>query len=378
MKGSSEIFLPIFALSVIEVFTVVAFTPTGQPVIEIIAGFFSPGHLAKAICNTEPEEVFGTIPQKKGEISFLVKTSRNLTEKFLELNGTPDDAKEKVLKELAGVRKKYFVEAIRNNPSDALFQILNSKERETLLNLTENCVEVPFNVSGTLKVVHADFFDQNTSQDQMVLIGGNNKIYHVYPARGMKDNLISGTNVSLSGYLIDDSLLFDGLSPLNQTFIGGSGIDVVSPSDSLPALGYQQTAVIVANFQDTDTIFDSLKVSLDGALNQVNDYYKENSYGKTSFSFNIFGLYQLPMQKTCDGFNQVLAAAINAADPDIYFPSYQRLLIIAPFASIVSLCWAGVSTVGKIGVATSDGTSTCSFDSTKKCVWMSVSMVRTD
>lgn len=118
-----------------------------------------------------------------------------------------------------------------------------------------------------------------------------------------------------------------------------------------PVLGEQKIAVILVNFQDTVQPQLTKEQVRDIIFTKINNYYKENSYDKIFLSGDVYGWYQLSMNKTCSE-TEVRDAAIKAADPDIYFPDYSHILVIAPTEG----CRPGHSSIGKITItSSSDG-----------------------
>lgn len=263
------------------------------------------------------------------------------------------------LKTAAASRKQYFVEAIRDNPDKAIFSILTPQERSALRAITQNCVEEPATVEGALSVYHEDFFAEKTSRTRYMLTTDAGERIAIYPARGLRVPLESRTRVRVSGFRIDNELVFDGTSSLQKPFIAGSGISVLSQPGDPPVFGDQKTIVIMVHYQGTNPPTNpTLAQAQDLVFTQVNGYYRENSYKNISLSGNVKGWYTIaaPTNNVCDPF-LIRDRTIAAADADIFFPNYDRLIIIFEDPNCG---WAGLGTLAKEIISTADGPATMS------------------
>ena len=199
--------------------------------------------------------------------------------------------------------------------------------------------------------VHTDFLDGST-EDKFTLITPDRRRINLRPAGELKNNLLSGAKVKVKGYLLDDDLLFDAANSDNLVALGSSVPTSQQVLAGIPdSQGAQNTVVLMVNFSTAASNLSKSTVD-DVVFNQTNSYYLENSYNKTSVSGASFGWYTLPMAQTCDT-NLVHSEAIKAADNDVLFTDYSRLIIIAPYGP--SCGWSGVGTIGKSSIATADG-----------------------
>ena len=121
--------------------------------------------------------------------------------------------------------------------------------------------------------------------------------------------------------------------------------------------GPQHTLVLLADLGSADdpkmTEQEILRF-----MDQVNQFYQEDSYGKINLkgaihpeqSADVFGWYHLslPEKSPIEG---VTRAAIHAADPEVDFKNYSRLIILSDF----SLPSEGYGTLGKVPIHTQEG-----------------------
>lgn len=273
------------------------------------------------------------------------------------------------LKQKAISRKKMLLEVARERPDVAYHALLSQEKRAAAETFSMDCVEKPATVEGVLDILVAENPETDQSVTLYTITTGTNQKLRVHPANPPHSVLLSGQHVRIKGYNVDNEILFDSSS--NQTFeVLASPTSlinhVVRPAYAQTAvtLGAQNVAVILANFQDTTT--PSLtKDTVYQNLTTIDNFYKENSYGKTYLNYSmdkILGWYQLPINRTCSDPSSVQNAAIQAADPNIDFQTVRRLIIVAPLRQGTSGCvYAGIGTIGMRTITTQDGTVTMSI-----------------
>ena len=120
--------------------------------------------------------------------------------------------------------------------------------------------------------------------------------------------------------------------------------------------GTQKILVILVDFQDDHERYfdmDQLKAS----LQEMEHFFDEVSYHKFQVKVTkIAGYYTLPIavgdRKTCPDGDEVVDGAIKAADPDVFFPDYDRIVFIHPF---LDACGFSGTSLGTIPINTADG-----------------------
>lgn len=120
-------------------------------------------------------------------------------------------------------------------------------------------------------------------------------------------------------------------------------------------LGDQNLIVIVARTKDLapPTDVDAVRKLIFGeSYGSVKDYYTKNSFEKTRLVGNVVGPYMLP-ENMCDFQTLEDEPAITAADKEVDFRKYSRILVIRP--NKCGTPAAGYSTLGKIELKTNDG-----------------------
>ena len=132
--------------------------------------------------------------------------------------------------------------------------------------------------------------------------------------------------------------------------------------------GDQRTVVILIQFPDnpaTTTVNEQVLLPA-GATNSmlnniyfqptgrsVDGYWREASYGKASASGVVIGPVFVDRVYTCDEYYSMRQAAINAADSQVNFTQFTRVMIIFPPPP--GCGWAGLGTLGCSTLSSGDG-----------------------
>ncbi|MFC1591555.1 hypothetical protein ACFL43_03425 [Thermodesulfobacteriota bacterium] len=158
------------------------------------------------------------------------------------------------------------------------------------------------------------------------------------------------------------SFLLAGLSSL-LVAVAGLG----QANAGVENLGEQRTAVILVRFQNMleptqpPEIFDE---ALFTAPNSTSAFVQESSYGKAWLNGDIFGWYEVGADFECVPYTaskELVLEAIALADPEIYYPDYQRIIVITTQMAGPTYCLGSTGTVGLTGIATDDGPVSASW-----------------
>lgn len=121
-------------------------------------------------------------------------------------------------------------------------------------------------------------------------------------------------------------------------------------------LGEQKTIVILVKTKDMMEIVSQPEVFEEVIFNLpngVNAFMKKASRGKTWLSGEVVGWYELEQTLGCDQ-EKLEKWAIEAADPEVDFTAFQRIVVLFP--QTLSPCFpAGTSTIGRKTYQTQDG-----------------------
>ncbi len=268
--------------------------------------------------------------------STLNNITLEVTDKLNSYEEIPLKETERILLNLLTDRKEILLDILENNATEAMQSILSFEDREKALPITKNCVEQPTTISGKLALTHIDSFEEGHSTEKYEIINGDdNKVIALHPAFKVANNLRPGMNLSISGYLLDSNLVFD--DRLLFPNADPTRSETLRYSLPLTVQGNQNIAIILADF--ANTMDPNLNTSFiqDTVFNRLNVYYTINSGGRISLSGNTFGPYQLPSSSHCpfssgETWDAHLTQVVSAAENDVYYPDYDRLIIIAPYS----------------------------------------------
>jgi M6 family metalloprotease-like protein len=247
-------------------------------------------------------------------------------------------------------RKNQLVQAMRTDPEAALENVLSEKEQSDAQVISENCVEEFTTIEGLLQSYVIDYTDQTSETVYSVTTESGDEVV-IHPTEEIHE-VPSNTEVRLAGYKLDQEILVDNQNSAN--------FEVVQAASQSHAMGNQKIAVILVRMQNSlpSTI---TREQIDGAImNNANNYYKENSYGKTDLSWTTFGWYTVPQMSTCDP-NLTLSNALQAANTDVNFRDYSRIIVFASDMTTLNCPFDGLGNVGVAPKQTPDGVVTNSM-----------------
>jgi len=127
--------------------------------------------------------------------------------------------------------------------------------------------------------------------------------------------------------------------------------EVTADADSpCTTTGDQKTVVLLINYPSTPLTSGYTTSYVDniffGPAPSVTDYWREASYGTTSASGQVFGPFTLDADYTCDQQDDILQAAIQAADSTVDFTAYQRIFLILPVTVAGGCAYDGMAQLG--------------------------------
>ena len=222
---------------------------------------------------------------------------------------------------------------------------ITAQEEPNFLVQSETQVQ-PTSVAGIFVIVIEDDFENWESTNTYLLKTQNRKIYKLTFKN--EPQLRSGLEATVTGEIIDDQII---VSDYKQ--------DAQEVSDNFD-IGEQKLAIILADYEDDPISEEERQIYIEEIRREIfsmdnrksfSRYINEISYGKAWVTGDIFGFYTL--ECTPDNFSQ----AVDAADPDIYFPDYKRVLLI----SISTHCGEASSQLNESIQYTDDGASKLSF-----------------
>jgi M6 family metalloprotease-like protein len=231
-------------------------------------------------------------------------------------------------------------ELAEQNPAEALRRSLSPEALQELAGAFPEeaaMLELRGSWRGPVETVVFDSDDMKTHRTVHYLRRGGETIdVHV---GGSEPDTKCGDIVEFSGVRVGNTV-----AALSAKVVASAGASACVPT------GQQKIAVLMVNFPGytvpsnvtaqgvRDVMTSTAGPSLDG-------FWREASYNKAWATADVFGWYTLNATYTCDQIGLIQAAAIQAADADVYFPNYNRIVILFPTPS--SGCsYSGTATVG--------------------------------
>ena len=186
----------------------------------------------------------------------------------------------------------------------------------------------PEDIQGELEVVVED---GKASWQTLYFLKTAGKKISLHFAKRPEQNLQTGMKVRVHGVRNGDELTADDV--ITEDISGGS---VMTNSQSAAATlanttGEHKVLVILVNFQDDQSQPYTVAEAQDAAFNTTSNYYRENSYGQTWLTGDVYGWYTIPVSSTtCDTTaiaNYAQQAAVNAGAK---LSAYQHIVYAFP------------------------------------------------
>jgi M6 family metalloprotease-like protein len=249
-------------------------------------------------------------------------------------------------------RASLLAELIETDPSAAIAMALPEDNRAALAAAYPN---EPIESSGTWEgegrqLVEDDFAHGVSRTRYTVMIDGQ-EVSAFFA--GQTPRFQCGRNVNVSGLRLGGRIAVTAVA---------SGPLLLS---SCSTLGQQKVAALIVSFP---TIANTVSLSVVqsaffGSGRALANYWNEASYGAASATGGVFGPFVLDKSYDCSTqSNQMLTAAIQAADSTVDFRNYTRVFIFYPKESCVGL--------GSVGCQTNFSPSHGSFSSS--VAWIGV------
>jgi len=182
--------------------------------------------------------------------------------------------------------------------------------------------------SGTLTPLVEDDFNAGVSRIRYTLKTTSGFIDLVSSDQATFAAIPDGSSIRVKGVRQQNSILVD------ETFLGSRKADVLITRQASavrqPAVGVRRIAIVLVNFLD-DKRQQSDTAAAVAAIQTLNGYFQENSYGAYGVKGDVYGYVTLPINSPCSDFTAITngaAQAITNAGGDV--SSYDSLVAVAP------------------------------------------------
>src|SRR3989338_873683 len=289
----------------------------------------------------DPREALGTAKAITVTMASINNTAkkegRALTEKEIT-----------VLINLSDNRMQKLQDLARKDPRSFLLNAMSGTERASYPTEVQKNIEKETTIEAKVKVMHSDDFDNpNNSEFKYTLIPKNSTSQNAVELIPTKDiNVISGVALKVRGFLLGKMMV--AYSPGEDQ---GGGIQIIDmPEQTTDALGDQRTAFFIINSNEADPYPLSKAEISEQILNPdregtLQHFYRDQSYGKVSFSGDFFGWIDIPSAgSSCNSPTDAEELKDYVVQNNIDLRNYQRIVFLFNNNS-----GCGNSSVGKWG-----------------------------
>lgn len=257
--------------------------------------------------------------------------------------------------EISNILKNRYdnlIALLRTESAPASTFLLDLEKQVELGKLAPGCVEKQTSVIGKLRVLHADLLN-NASAVRFELVNSEDNRIILHPRSNEIQSIPPGSTIKVQGLMIGNDLVID---EVKSTGITGGSLEVLESPVHRAVQGRDRALVILINFNDTTPPSVTPERIRTQVVPTLDHYYQENSYFQYGIETDVVGMYQLSIPNPCDIPGPDLETALNAANPDVYFPSYKRIILVGPYNGCG---WAGSAFIDDTGqggvIPTPDG-----------------------
>jgi hypothetical protein len=258
-----------------------------------------------------------------GHAKIAEQLTARLTGLLTAYNKASENAKANALDELVAVaeeRHALLARLIEDDPGTVLRVALPAKVRNSMPADVRHSLEQSLDLEGELTVLYEEYEDGRARLRHLLNTGGKHIAMHF---RDNPPQLLSGEQVVAQGVYLDldgdpeaygAMALESGQSILTLAAAGGKtgGSNGGTASTATSAFGDQKTLLILVSFQDQPTEPYTATYAQSVVFGTVSDHYRENSYGQTWLSGDVYGWFTIDLDSTvCD--LTTLASQANSA-----------------------------------------------------------------
>ncbi len=227
---------------------------------------------------------------------------------------------ENSIAELEEKRYAKLTDLIETDAAEVLRVVLPADVLSKIPSDLENYFEKRGEIEGELEIIVE--CDETDGRIDYYLNNGKERLSLRF-AKQPDEELLTGARVSVTGVRVGDAVAVNFQE-------NTSNFQVLNASLS-NTFGEQKVLVLVVNFQDNQTQPFTVAQVNDTIFGTVNDYYREDSYGRTWLIGNTFGYFTLPMNSgDCAGGTLASNARQAAQNSGINLSAYNRFIYVFP------------------------------------------------
>ncbi|NVK39851.1 MAG: cadherin-like domain-containing protein [Oceanospirillaceae bacterium] len=246
-------------------------------------------------------------------------------------------------------RRALMLELATRDPATVLKVAIPDRQQLGMPAEVIALLEQKVELSGQSEVFYEDYEDGTHKLRRFVTTPFGERFQLQVTEPGLE--LHNGEDVTVEGVLLakadndaDGSLVAAGENVVTAQCCTAESTASSTPPAGAYTFGEQKTLVMLVNFQDKQEQPWTQEQVRDVVFGTVNDFYLENSSGRTWLSGDVTGWFTLPMSSTVCDTNSVDSLATEAASAaGIDTSAYQRIVYAFP----KNACgWGGLGTVG--------------------------------
>lgn len=277
--------------------------------------------------NNQEQEAFRAMSGLSRELSDSVAEQAKSKTSLQGTNQSAAQALQDLILQKAKERKIVALELMKQNPLLFLSLAMPASKKGLLSREAQNEIETERVVTGAVDVLHIDDFNNPKNSRFEYFLNTKDGRFNLYPVADL--NMQSGTAITARGYVLDKSVVVDTNN--NNVKITSSKVTLSSVSTAVPdSVGNQRTLVILLKSFPADNEPFTATQGRDLVFNgQFQNFMKEQSYGKVSFSGDVFGWVSLGKAITGGCMfltNDQLLNAVNTYN--INLGNYDRLVYL--------------------------------------------------
>jgi len=290
-----------------------------------------------------------TAPDKRADAEALTSSVVGLNTAYQKAGPNSKSRALQQLVDAATERQSLLADLIEQDPGAVLRSAIPARIRNRMPVEVQAFIEQRLELEGELGVVYEDYEDGSHRLRHTLKAYGESISLHF---KASPSGLLSGTEVSASGVLIDDAMVVESGEDdiLTLALDGGAdgGTNNGAPAPQPNTFGEQQTVVVLVNFQDDPTNMPwALNEAWSLVFDAVSGFFEENSYQQTWLNGDVFGWYTMPIDSTdCNSTQIANEARLAAENMGVDFTTYDRYVYLFPRNS--GCGWSGSGTVGGV------------------------------
>ncbi len=189
---------------------------------------------------------------------------------------------------------------INTNPSLFLNSVLPGQIRQTFPEQVQPFLEQNVQITGDIQYSHGDNFTTNTDIDFYSICQTNGTCYRLHFPGTVPDDITPDENITIQSVAIGaDVLLPDSTNQASTTgYVQSYHVNKL-PTFIKPKKDQKLLVILIGNFNSPVVGNTGLDSFWKKVMDEVVSFYKQNSYGKVSITYELKGWYNTTSQMSC-------------------------------------------------------------------------------